>query len=445
MSKGLPVRIFEPEQAEKMELAARKLFEGGQKAAHIPETVSIEELEEQIKKVRQYARDNISSLVKELQAIVSKKYPDIKIKLAVDNVAAATYITEVSDGANTISTNNSSIIAQELKPKLEENGFTVINSYIHEFNVSEKKIHDYWDLPRLFDKNLTGTFNLAIKMDNLPDVPTKKYLAVLGVNAISAEDGTAFFLEHFSNINKDLRQANKVILVVGLDKIVKTRNEAAFQTQCMGIFGMESVLLGIEPKSDGLPAIDELPLPPGDKERELHLIILDNGRTGLLDSKFRDLFLCIGCRACNKHCPIRHSLTNVDYIWTPKTYLSQFLFGTGRSIDICLHCEACRIECPLDIDLPYLMWLAKIDYITEHGVPSKNKILGRPELLAKVGTVFAPIANWVMGQKLVRIPMEIITGIDRRARLPRFYSRTFRKWFDKHGQRFSSQQKSSLL
>ena len=102
MSKGLPVWIVEPEQTEKAELAARKLFEGGQKAAHIPETVSIEELKEQIKKVRQYARDDISSLVKELQTTLSKKYPGVKIKLALDNVDAVTYITEVSDGASTI-------------------------------------------------------------------------------------------------------------------------------------------------------------------------------------------------------------------------------------------------------------------------------------------------------------------------------------------------------
>ncbi len=264
-------------------------------------------------------------------------------------------------------------------------------------------------------------------------IETKKYLAVLGVNAISAEDGTTFFLEHFSNIPKDLGLASKVILVVGLDKIVKTRPEAAFQTQCMGIFGMESILLGIEPKSGGLTAIDELPLPPGDKERELHLIILDNGRSQLLEGKFRDLFLCIGCRACNKHCPIHHSFTNVDYIWTPKNYLNQFLYGTGKSIEICLHCEACHIECPVDIDLPYLMWQAKLDYIAQHGTSLKHKMLGRPELLAKLGTAVAPIANWMMSRKLVRIPLEAIAGIDRRTNLPRFHSRTFRKWFKKHG------------
>jgi len=433
MNKDLPIWILEPEQTEKSELTARKLFEGGEKAAHIPESVSINELKEQIKKVRQDARDNIGSLVKELQTTLSEKYPRVKVKSALDNVEAVKYITEISDGISIASINNSSIVTQELKTSLVDNGFTIINSYLREFDVEERKILDYWDLPRLFDNNLMGTFDVAIKMSGLPDVANKQYLAILGVNAISAEDGTAFFLEHFTNIYKDLRLANKVILVVGLDKIVNTRHEAVFQTQCTGIFGMESVLLGIEPKSGEVPAIDELPLPLGDKERELHLIILDNGRTNLLNGKFRDLFLCIGCRACNKHCPIHHSLTNVDYIWTPRTYLNQFLYGTGRSIDICLHCEACHIECPVDIDLPYLMWQAKMDYTTQYGMSAKHKMLGRPELLAKLSTAFAPIANWMMGQKLVRIIMEVITGIDRRAKLPTFYSQTFRKWFKKHG------------
>lgn len=433
MSTNLPIWIMEPEQTEKRDLSARKLFEGGQKAAHIPETASIDELEQQLKNVRQYAQANISSLVEELKTSLAEKYPKVKVKSAVDNVDAVTYIARISDGASTVSINNSNIVTQELKPGLIDNGFTVINSYVNEFEVNKKEIRDYWDLPQLLDKNLRATFDTAIKMAGLPDVQTKEYLAVLGVNAIAAENGTVFFLEHFSNIHKDLRQASKVILVVGLDKIVRTRQEAAFQTQCMGIFGMENILLGIEPKPSGMPAIDELPLPPGDRERELHLIILDNGRIRLLEGKFRDLFLCIGCRACNKHCPIRHSFTDVDYIWTPRNYLNQFLYGTGRAIDVCLHCEACHIECPVDIDLPYLMWQAKIDYITQYGTSFRHKMLGRPEVLAKLGTIAAPIANWMMGLKLVRILMEVITGVDRRANLPTFHSQTFRRWFKKHG------------
>ncbi|MBL7125048.1 MAG: lactate utilization protein [Dehalococcoidales bacterium] len=431
MNKDLPIWIMEPELTQKRDLSARKLFEGGQKAALIPETPSIDDIKQQLREIREHARQNINSLVEELQTNLGHQYQQVEVKSAVDNIEAVRYITEVSDEIRIVSTNNSSIVSQELKPGLIANGFTVINSYLDEFEAKKREILDYWDLPGLKDKNLRGTFDVSIKMAGPADTENKKYLALLGVNAIAAEDGTVFFLQHFSNIYNDLRQANKVVLVVGLDKIVKSRQDATFQTKCMGIFGMESVLLGIEPKPTKTPSIAELSLPPGDREKELHLLILDNSRTNLLRGNFGELFLCIGCRACNQHCPIRHSFTEVDYIWTPKNYLSQLLYGTSSSIDVCLHCEACRLECPLDIDLPLLMWQAKIDRISKHGRSLKHKILGMPEMLAKLGAAFAPLGNWMMRIKLARIPMEIITGIDRRTNLPIFHFQTFRKWFNK--------------
>ena len=254
-------------------------------------------------------------------------------------------------------------------------------------------------------------------------------MAVLGANSISSEDTTVFFLQHFSNIYKDINQAEKVIIVVGLDKIVQSQEDAAFQSKCMGIFGMESVLLGIQPGIAKTPSLAELQLPFSDRNRELHLIILDNGRAKLLEGKFKELFLCIGCRACNQHCPIRHSFTNIDYIWTPRNYLNQFLCGMSRSIDVCLHCEACRMECPLDIDLPGMMWEAKTEYIAKHGRSFRHKMLGKPEMLAKLGTAFAPLSNRMMEAKLIRVLMESMVGIDRKTVLPVFHRQTLRKWF----------------
>jgi glycerol-3-phosphate dehydrogenase subunit C len=78
------------------------------------------------------------------------------------------------------------------------------------------------------------------------------------------------------------------------------------------------------------------------------------------------------------------------------------------------------------------MWQAKTDYVAQHGTSFSHKLLGRPELLAKLGTSVAPIANWMMDRKLIRIPMEFVTGIDRKTNLPKFHSRTLRRWFKKY-------------
>src|SRR3972149_1427037 len=323
----LPILIIEPEQSEKRDLAAEKRTGAKQKPPPPPPQVSITDLKQQIRKVRETARDNVRSLAQQLETSLKQRYPQAKVKSATDHVEATDYIVQNAGRSKVISTNNS-VTVQELRPRLIENGFTVINSYHHEFTVNEKKIHDYWDLPRLLDRNLKSTFDVAVKMDGLPDAETKEYVALLGVNSASADDGTVLFVEHFSNIKKDLERAEKVILVVGLDKIVGTSADAIFQAQCMGIFGMENILLGIEPRPEKTEAVDHLPLHAGGA-RELHVIILDNGRSRMLATKYRDLFLCIGCRACNKHCPIRHAFADTEFIWTPKTYLTQFLYGGG--------------------------------------------------------------------------------------------------------------------
>jgi len=437
MDNALPIWIMKPEQAQKRDLAARKLLEGGLRRAHSPETIRLDQIKQQLRRIREDAANNIEGLTQELKTNLYQKCKQINLEEAADETEAVSYITKISDGIGTISINNSSIVTQELKPGLIANGFNVINSYLSEFDVKEKKILDYWSLPHLGDRNLIGTFNVGKKMEGIDqllgtDVEAKKYMTVLGVNAISVEDTTIFFLQHFSNIYKDLKEAWKIVLVVGLDKIVRNKQDAAFQAKCMGVFGMESILLGIQPKTVNSQPTAELPLLPADKDRELHLIILDNGRAKQLEGKFRDLFLCIGCRACNQHCPIRHSFTNIDYIWTPRNYLNQFLLSASKSIDTCLHCEACRMECPLEIDLPAFMWEAKINYISRHGRPFYHKVLGIPEVLAKLGSTFAPLANWMMSIKLARILMEMVTGIDRKTNLPMFHFWTFRKWFKKN-------------
>jgi L-lactate utilization protein LutB len=439
MNDSLPIWVMDPDRKDKAEVFAHILLDKARRPEKLPELLSIDEIKQRLKTMRQESRDHVEQLLIELQCNVRARYPQIKIKVAEDYEQAVTYIKAATPKINIVSANYSAAVMQDLKCGLQEAGFKVINSYLHEYNTEEKKFKDYWDLPRLTDKNLLGGFNVKAKYNIPTQFECKKYVAVLGVNAIAADDGTICFLQHFSNIEKDLKHASKIFLIAGIDKIVKTRDDACFQTQCMGIFGLENILLGIGPqdneKSDA-KALDVIDLPSADNYQELHLIVLDNGRREMIRGKYADLFLCIGCRACNKHCPIRHSFTDVDYIWTPKNYLTNFINGKGKSLDTCLHCMGCEMECPLGIDLPHLMWQAKKDSVKERGTTFSHEILGRPEVLAKIGALVAPLANQMMKSRPVRTVMEKITGIDRRTNLPMFHFDTFRSWYKGNGRGF---------
>ena len=374
MKKDLPIWIMEPEQIQKRAAIAQKMLETKQKAPVVPETDAVDEIKQHLREIRKHTRDNIAALVEELKANLIQQHPQIKLKSALDNTEAIDYISEISDGIKLISTNNSAIITEELKPGLVASGFTVVNSYLDEFDVKEKKLIEYWQLPYLLDKNLGGIFDTAIRMDSLPEDQVKGYLAVLGVNTISASNPTVFFLQHFHNIQEDLRQAKKVILVVGLDRIIRNIEDAAFHAKCMGLFGLEAILLGIQPKPGPAPTVAELPFLTEDKSRELHLIILDNNRTSLLDSEFKDFLLCIGCRRCNGNCPATISgkpLRPREIVLNLKKQLFEVgsellkeeseakapptekdLAGrliTQDEIWACTTCSACQESCPVEI------------------------------------------------------------------------------------------------
>jgi Fe-S oxidoreductase len=381
MNEELPIWIMEPDPTEKWHSWTEKFTQPRQKAELISEWTSIDDIKRRLKEVRQYARDNNAALVEQLKASLSEKYPQVAISSAPDSAAALSYIAGISDGIKTISINNSRSVTQELKPGLVANGFTVIESYYDEFEFRDKarKSVEYWELPQAVDNEHKGTFDVSVKMSGV-DSPaaagTKSYLAVLGVNAVSAEDGTVFFLQHFRNIYNDVSQAKKVVLVVGLDKIVKDREAAAFQAKCMGMFGAETVILGVQPKPAKTATIAELPFLPGNGDRELHLIILDNKRTGLLQSQFKDFFLCIGCRTCTGACPAYLSgkpLSPKELILNVKGHLSEVGFEqlmqesgtetpqtgadegrgdaviTEEEIWACTTCRACQQACPLQL------------------------------------------------------------------------------------------------
>lgn len=390
--------------------------------------VDLDAIKTELGEIRRSSRDNQDALMEEYQENLAQ-FAGVEWIVARDAAQAAAYVKQVAGDTDLVSINKSTVVVNELRPELQAAGLQTYVRYFKEFDAFQNKIEDYWGLPGFHDKGLVESFDVARTMADLRSEQVRDYTAVLGVNAVAAEDGSVFFLQHMSNISKDLQQAKKIVMVVTPEKVVKDRAAALLQTKAMGVFGLESVLLGLGPKEvekldfEGLPAIG------GD--RELHVLILDNGRTEILADEYRDLFLCIDCRACSRQCPIGQHMDIDRMSWTPKNYLMGFLQGWIDNTEACLHCGCCHMECPVDIDVPSLIWRARFEHYAKHGRSWKKQLLDGPELLAKVGSMTAPLSNWASGLSVSKRIMEAAVGVHRDAPLPTFHRHTFKKWVDR--------------
>lgn len=103
---------------------------------------------------------------------------------------------------------------------------------------------------------------------------------------------------------------------------------------------------------------------PGDLDgpEEMHVIVLDNGRSDILQSEFAAMLRCIRCGACLNHCPVYgnvggHAYGSV-YPGPMGSVLTPLLEGLNQGHvlpNASTFCGRCAEVCPMGIPLPDLL------------------------------------------------------------------------------------------
>lgn len=425
MKKTPPLILIEPAARQKRYRLANVIDKG---------TVefSLDEIKRRLKQIRSYSADHMVELSEMFRRSVSR-YRPASVTVADDAAQAADAVARITRNSKTIAVGKSSTVG-ELRSGLEKSGYRFIDTYAPQFSGNgedPKKINFPWQLPEVAEWSRWDTFDSTGDSCRqiVPDDHLKDITALLGVNAASAEDGSLFLLQHSSNLGTLLRQAGRLILVIGLDKIVQHRADALFQIQCTGTFGMESVLLDLKIGDVPQGVVDPLADLPelADSERQLHIILLDNGRTHIAKGDYKDLLRCIGCKACLKHCACYHHLDAFDRF--PRDYLWSLITGANPSVELCSHCAMCEIACPVDIPLPKLISQAKTEHMPDVSRKIDNQMLIHMTTAARFMSPIALLVNRLSGRRMLRMPMEKMTGIDRRRKPPAFSHETFEQWF----------------
>lgn len=215
-------------------------------------------------------------------------------------------------------------------------------------------------------------------------------VAISGANFAVADSGTLVVVESEGNGRMCLTLPQTLISVVGIEKIVPTFADLEVM---MRLLPRSSTGERMNPYTSMWTGPSE-----GDGPQNVHVVLLDNGRTDILgDEVSRETLRCIRCSACLNICPVYERVGGHAYgspypgpigaILTPQ------LRGLEDKADQALPfasslCGACFEVCPVRIDIPRLLVHMR------HKVVLKKKEQHR---LPTMEAATMKAASWVMG------------------------------------------------
>ena len=423
-SLPLPVCILMPDPQPKRVRLAEQLARPHRAAPPLDE----EALRARLRAIRVDTAEHLDELLGQLTSTLRARTGVAPLEASTAQEAASE-IARLAGPSRRVLVNRSATVA-ELHPHLQAQGLEVVETYDEQFVHPDQGVERYWQL----DLGSAEAAWRAFHPQSLqPSPPASEDVGILGVNVIAAEDGTVVFVQHLFNISEILARASQVVLVVGVERVVRDRDAAEFVARAQARYGALSVALGIPHRGgdgkgevpagrDLTPSSPARDAPHQEPQASVRIILLDNGRRAWLDDpRYRDLFLCIGCRACLFECPTQPYFGEKTG-WTPRDYLTAFLRGDNRSLRECLACGRCRACCPLDIDLPTMISEAEAE---------AGATRWQDQFYCRIGTLFqassltAPLSNRLFNWPLARLPMEWVSGMDRERQLPRFHRDTF--------------------
>jgi glycerol-3-phosphate dehydrogenase subunit C len=146
--------------------------------------------------------------------------------------------------------------------------------------------------------------------------------------------------------------------------------------------------------------------------------------------------ICNGCRRCLPLCPsfkVMFDRLDVDAVDGDVERLPAA--DVKEVVDLCYQCKLCYNHCPYTpphrwaVDFPRLMLRARAVEARTRGVSLQDRFLGNTELVGRLGSLTAPLSNWMNELAVHRAFLQSVAGIHKDRNLPRFHRQTFSSWF----------------
>lgn len=264
-----------------------------------------------------------------------------------------------------------------------------------------------------------------------------KFLAgevgITGVNFALADSGGIVVCTNEGNADLGISLPRVHIACMGIEKMLPRQRD-------LGVF---TRLLARSATGQPITSYTSHFFGPRDQNSELHIVLVDNGRTKLRESEtFRSAMHCIRCGACMNTCPVYRRSGGHSYRATIPGPIGSVLSPTRNQNEYkslpyaCSLCGSCSDVCPVKIPLHHQLLAWRGELVGNHLLPLTKRISMKMASLLFQSPALFTIAGKIGRVALRRLPHWVTHNrmnkwtIARELPLPP--KETFRDWYSKN-------------
>jgi iron-sulfur cluster protein len=357
--------------------------------------IDFEALRERIAEIKSNAASRFDELAEQFKQQAEAK--GARVFRTSSPEAVKEYILKLARERGVKSLVKSKSMASEeihLNPYLEKAGIDVQETDLGEWIIQlagQKPSHMVMPAIHLTKEEVADIFSKEVSERLSSDIPRlvkfargqlrKKFLAadmgISGANIAVAETGSLVIITNEGNARLVTTLPPIHVAIVGLEKLVPSFNDIVpiltalpKSATAQLLTSYVSIITGLTPTTEG-------------KQKELHIILMDNRRTQMAgDPKFKQALQCIRCGSCLNVCPVfrlvgGHVFGEV-YTGGIGTILTAWFDELKKSEEIqglCIQCGNCKQVCPGKIDIPELIMEIRRRIAQQEGQPLVEKAM----------------------------------------------------------------------
>ena len=182
-------------------------------------------------------------------------------------------------------------------------------------------------------------------------------MGISGANFIVAETGTTLAVTNEGNADMVTTLPRIHCVITGIEKVIPTLEDFATLIRLLPRSAVGQSIANYLTLTTGVKM-------PGDHDgpEQMHIVLVDAGRTRFVGSDMQPMLRCIRCGACMNHCPVYQNIGGHAYGWVYPgpmgSVLTPVYVGIENAGDLpnaSTFCGECQVVCPVKIPLPDLM------------------------------------------------------------------------------------------